>query len=412
MRPSSNHSIQHAARQLLLTVEQQRNLLTGGWDALEEEAQLPEKVQVGEFEVDPRQMKLRYGNGALRCMRGQHSLELVERATGKKVPARMRCKAARCERCRDAYYRALRIKVVRSLKDRPVNELVFLVLTLRKRDDIWKAGKVARDSYKMITDPFENLRRNIQRTYGAEGYLLILEAHQDGVAHANVVIQSRGLADALRAAPKTGTDADRYPLWLQRLVKRFGFGRTSAEVVRDGEAGGLASYISKLHGNQTASVSCEISKKSQAPATRAPLGTRIYRSSRNWFERVEKKEGKFTGHMVPWSYEEGKELERFRSSLEAEESSEKAQHEAESPAEQPSAEGHAVKAPVNLQVSWRDALMVMGGTFTPTQLRISPVPCTASKEHLRQSHWEERGAGEEKRRFFPVSRTPIGEASG
>jgi hypothetical protein len=397
---------------LLLTVEQQRNLLTGGWDALEEELRLPEKVQVGEFAVDPRQMKLRYGNGALRCMRGQHSLELVEKSTGKKVPARMRCKAARCERCRDAYYRALRIKTVRSLKDRPVNELVFLVLTLRKRDDIWKAGKVARDSYKMITDPFENLRRNIQRVYGIEGYLLILEAHQDGVAHANVVIQSRGLADALRAAPKTGTDADRYPLWLQRLVKRFGFGRTSAEVVREGEEGGLASYISKLHGKQTASLSGEVSKKSQAPATRAPLGTRLYRSSRNWFQRAEKAEGKFTGKLVPWSYEEGVELEKFRSLPEETEELEPQEQRVAPTAEAVVREDATVPVAVSLQMSWRDALMVMGGAFVPPAPRISRMPCTASKEHLRQSHWEERGAGEEKRRFFPVSRTPIGSWSG
>lgn len=197
---------------------------------------------------------------------------------------------------------------MKAIAEKQEKNLLFAVLTLNQRRDIWDEGKTAKDSYGMLYGKFKALKQILNRTFGVEGYCAVLEKHRSGTVHVNVVIQSEALAAHARAMAENEAEPTIKPLWWRRLVKRAGFGtQSSIEPVRLGERGNLAAYVTKICESQTRLLNGEVTKFRQAPGVHAPLGTRLVRPSRNWWTKELKSEleGQFTGKIQRLSYEEG-----------------------------------------------------------------------------------------------------------
>lgn len=370
------------SRQLLLTPEQQGNLLTNGWDALEAPYRPPEKVSVGDFQVDRRQLKL-FGAGAVMCMSDNYSLALVHKATGQKVRAKFRCKSSRCLRCEARYYQRLRNRMKLAVGQRDPNNLVFAVLTLNQRRDLWNDRKTATDSYALVYKKWKVLKQNLDRNFGVSAYCCVLEAHETGAVHVNVLIESAALAETVRERANQEPEATIKPLWWRRIAKRAGFGtHSSVEVLREGKGDNLAAYLSKICEDQTSLVVNEVSKSRQRPGVKAPLGTRLVRPSRNWFQKEQEEPSEYEGQLQRLSYEEGLIADSYEAFTEEEpaECRQEAHTESAATAASEGSEPEQLAGDTGPALSLREALL---SVTIGVQLSKVPIrPCSSLKNNV------------------------------
>lgn len=389
------HQLQNHSEIVTATPRQLKTLTEGEqWDWVSQRYEaLPDdvtKVQVGEFVVDRRQLPL-FGRAALACMAGQLSLELTHLTNGEKIPARMRCGMKRCLRCGQSEYQKLRNNLKIAFNDWGSEDAVVVVFTLHKRRDLWNKKKKDAESYELLQQKFASTHQWIERNFGVTAYFSLPERHLTGTedggsAHLNVVFISKELADAVRATPKTGDrSADIFPLWFQKAAKRQGWGRSSIETMRD-NPGGLAAYLAKIHEGQTVpGMAGELTKKSQRVGIAAPLGTKLVRSSRNFFRAVPRKMKEWTGVLRRWSYEDALQLQEWKAntgaSLEEVDAGMQAEHQCEAPtASAVVREDDAVQPLASLQLGWRTALLALGGSGLLTNTGNASAPSKAVKE--------------------------------
>lgn len=189
----------------------------------------------------------------------------------------------------------------------------MIVLTLPGLDHV-RAGRSAADLasvYRDVLQRKEAFWKRLRRLHARNGwdwigssYVTVLEQHQSGVPHVNLLVHSPHWSRALRRErPKNWLfDGD-----LALIAEAAGWGwRCTAEPVRDGNVSKLAGYIVKLAG-RTDAMHGELAKACQIP-TRAPRHFRRLRAGKGFLVKRRRKEG-WTGAIVrrKWT-EHGDEL--------------------------------------------------------------------------------------------------------
>ena len=257
------------------------------------------EVLIGKTPVDPRQRELNlYPSYVRACMDSRWHFTL-QGPDGVPFRAPFRCGSWRCPQCRRKVAARDYARITESLWDRPLNELVFMVVTLdQTRDAALGINRVT--AYRALTHRLKVLMQSIRREFGKVEYVCTIEQHRSGWPHANFILHAPGLASAL--AQESVASDGLAPEWLREMSQRAGLGwRVTAEHPR-GSQEALAGYIVKVaHHDSLKVTGGEVVKLSQLPVT-APKGTRRLRPSRGFLPKRKKREG-YTGRLVkvPWA---------------------------------------------------------------------------------------------------------------
>jgi hypothetical protein len=164
--------------------------------------------------------------------------------------------------------------------------MVFMLLTVPPRGN--------RDhAYSACHRAGVVFRKRLKRRFGLGRFIAVAEAFpKSGFPHFNMVLESPGLAAALREN-ETGTSSE---LKSMACASGFGFFIGTPSVIRD--SGGVAGYVAKLAG--------ELTKDSQVPVM-APRRFRRVRASRGFLPpcpRDEDVTGIFVNGAMPTTDEE------------------------------------------------------------------------------------------------------------
>jgi len=191
------------------------------------------------------------------------------------------------------------------LRERPVNDLLFAVCTLNVRKDLWNSKRRAKESFKLLKTYWTNLQRYVRREYGLEGFVMVLEVTKMKVAHCNIILQSKGLAEEVRLHQALPVANKNKPFQWTNLCKRAGFGPECwIDPVRQDDVGKLSYYVTKLVQKQMVH---EVAKTRQSPDNNIPRGMKLWHGSRGFVApKVKSSTGEWEANLQKLSVQDGK----------------------------------------------------------------------------------------------------------
>lgn len=134
---------------------------------------------------------------------------------------------------------------------------MFLVLTL---DQLGRHGPVPwtepGDAHPLLSAMTRGLLARMRRRWRGEPanrWVQVIEAHASGWPHANLLLHAPALASDLPSRPEGSTDPVLVRGDLAEIVHAAGWGRTSAERVRD-DGGQVAAYLVKVASREAAKI--------------------------------------------------------------------------------------------------------------------------------------------------------------
>jgi hypothetical protein len=296
---------------LVSSVAELDALLSGGWEAFRKvsDNQLIDMDQLVTT-AGGNQISRSYYNqlstGVKMCVSGKWSFKVKNKATGKVSCTKFNCKMGSCPDCQPSYYKSLRDRISMGLRERPVNDLLFAVCTLNVRKDLWNSKRRAKESFKLLKTYWTNLQRYVRREYGLEGFVIVLEVTKMKVAHCNIILQSKGLAEAVRVHQSLPVANKNKPFQWTNLCKRAGFGPECwIDPVRQDDVGKLSYYVTKLVQQQMVH---EVAKTRQSPDNNIPRGMKLWHGSRGFVApKVKSSTGEWEANLQKLSVKDGKE---------------------------------------------------------------------------------------------------------
>jgi len=224
-------------------------------------------------------------------------------------------------------------RVVDAFEAVDVRDLVFLVLTVPRAEH--GGFSTRNDAFRGLCAAWKRLKGRLEYHLRRQGldpigsrYVMVVEQHHNGWPHANVVLCSRDLADAVRRRQmrrlKAGKTQRQSELvggetsidWGQRAIDLLdhvvasGFGRVSTAAVPRPKVSNvveaLAGYLTKLGAQDghefdfwgdLKSISSEATKMLQVP-TRAPQNFRRFRSGRGFVKPISRWASEWRAVMV------------------------------------------------------------------------------------------------------------------
>jgi hypothetical protein len=231
------------------------------------------------------------------CERGWYHLRLWKKGTADPGEARSIRAPARCRSWRHSGRCAVERsqedfeRINRALMPVPAEEVLLLVLTFDQAEWVDEY-----EAFNELRNRWRSLAKAMRRQWGELQYVSTVERHTKRTAfpHLNVIVASRGMADAMRVMP------GELVKWLKSHAEMCGFGnQLFVEGARSREQ--VAGYIVKLAdkasvGPVDGKTVGEVVKLSQLPRN-APKGFRRLRSSRGFLPKV-RPESEYTGELV------------------------------------------------------------------------------------------------------------------
>lgn len=314
MQAQVKHSPQTpSSKRVCVTNAQQLDaLLSGGWESFRKisDAQLVDMEQLvttaGGNQIS-RDYYNQLSTGVKMCVSGKWSFKVKNKATGKMSCTKFNCKMGSCPDCQQQYYKSLRDRISLGLRERPVEDLLFAVCTLDVRKDLWNSKRRAKESFKLLKTYWTNLQRYVRREYGLEGFVMVLEVTEIKVAHCNIILQSKGLAEAVRMHQALQVANKNKPFQWTRLCKRAGFGKECwIDPVRQDDVGKLSYYVTKLVQQQMVR---EVAKTRQSPDNNIPRGMKLWHGSRGFVPpKVKSSTGEWEANLQKLSVQDGREV--------------------------------------------------------------------------------------------------------
>lgn len=312
MRAQVKHSPKSPSskRVLVSTPSELDALLSGGWEAFQKisDAQLIDMDQLVTT-AGGNQISRRYYNqlstGVKMCVSGKWSFKVKNKVTGKVSCTKFNCKMGSCPDCQPGYYKSLRDRISMGLRERPVDDLLFAVCTLNVRKDLWNSKRRAKESFKLLKTYWTNLQRYVRREYGLEGFVMVLEVTKIKVAHCNIILQSKGLSEAVRMHQALPVANKNKPFQWTNLCKKAGFGPECwIDPVRQDDVGKLSYYVTKLVQQQMVR---EVVKTRQSPDNNIPRGMKLWHGSRGFVApKVKSSTGEWEANLQKLSVQDGK----------------------------------------------------------------------------------------------------------
>jgi hypothetical protein len=286
-------------------------LLSGGWEAFRKVSDnhlidMDQLVTTAGGNQISRSYYNQLSTGVKMCVSGKWSFKVKNKATGKVSCTKFNCDMSSCPDCQYGYYKSLRDRISLGLRSRPVNDLLFAVCTLNVRKDLWNSKRRAKESFKLLKAYWTNLQRYVRREYGLEGFVVVLEVTKMKVAHCNIILQSKGLAEAVRVHQSLPVANKNKPFQWTNLCKRAGFGPECwIDPVRQDDVGKLSYYVTKLVQQQMVH---EVAKTRQSPDNNIPRGMKLWHGSRGFVApKVKSSTGEWEANLQKLSVKDGKE---------------------------------------------------------------------------------------------------------
>ena len=242
------------------------------------------------------------------CIKDAWHIPLTNKKTGEVVRIPFTCGSWRCPKCARSVAATDFARIRDGLELCDPEELVYLVVTLAQGEEAEK-GVTSSSAFAELPRKWTTLIQSIRRKYGPSSYVKTTEQHRSGWPHVNVILRSRGLADAIKQRRRGGQHAVTGDL--RDTIVSAGFGPV-AWIDRPRDVDAIAGYIIKLAHRET--LTGEVVKLSQLPVN-APFRTRRLSSTPRFLPPRRGSTGEWTGELVKQSLAEARQLEALAAEL-------------------------------------------------------------------------------------------------